>query len=262
MESNLNVKQRAIDMSITERPNPEKIKVTIGIPGYGHVPSLCLLSMGSFIAHGVANGYVHHIGSSVGAYIDRARNEIVRQALGNGSTHLMFLDQDMVIPEMALTRLLSHKKPVVGGIYFGKDDLFTPVVFKVDPFSRPHDVKEYEIAPVSRTSWMPDSGDQEPLKCICGKPDDHLHKVGGTGMGCTLISVSLLRKMKKEFGDETWFSSKECGEDVHFANRCHEMGIPFFMDGVVQCGHIRDQLVSPQHYTWAREQITKKSQSK
>lgn len=233
-----------------DRPNPEKIKVTIGIPGYGHVPSLCLLSMGSFIAHGVANGYVHFIGSSVGAYIDRARNDIVRQALGNKSTHLMFLDQDMVIPEMALTRLLSHNKPAVGGIYFGKDDLFTPVAFDVDPFNRRHDVSEYEMVPCR--AWTPDSNG-DPLVCICGKPDDHLHRVGGTGMGCTLIKTSLFRKMKKEYGDETWYSSKECGEDVHFANRCKEMGVSFYMDGLIQCGHIRDQLVTAQHYIWARD---------
>lgn len=238
--------------SLIKRPDPENIRVTIGFPGYGHVPALCMLSLGSFIAHGVANGYVHNIGSCIGAYIDRARNDIVRQALSNKSTHLFFVDQDMVLPEMALTRLLSHKRDVVGGLYFGKDDLFTPVAFNFDgpAFRRVYDLADDPA--VYRRAWMPDEHDD--LTCPCGKPDDHTHAVGGVGMGCALVTTRLFRKMKNYFGDEEWFSSKECGEDVHFARRCEEMGIPIYLDGFINCGHVRDQLVARQHYDWARQQ--------
>jgi hypothetical protein len=237
-------------------PDPAKTRVTVGIPGYGHVPSLCLLSFGSFTAHGVARGYIHHIGTSIGAYIDRARNDIVRQALGNNSTHLIFIDQDMILPELALTRLLSHNKPCVGALYFGKDDLFTPVAFHLEdkekdiPFSRVYDLADDEA--VFKKAWMPDSTEGDPLKCVCEKPDDHLHKVGGTGMGCTLIQMGLFRKMKKFFGDEMWYSSKETGEDVHFAARCKEMGVDLYLDGFIQCGHIRDHIVTAQNYLWVK----------
>lgn len=239
------------------RLDPSKIRVTIGVPGYGHVPALCLLSFGSFTAHGVAKGFIHHIGTSIGAYIDRARNDIVRQALGNKSTHLMFVDQDMILPELALTRLLSHNKPCVGGLYFGKDDLFTPVAFNLQPsFSRVYDLTDNEA--VYSRGWLPeDQGDT--LKCTCEKPDDHLHKVGGTGMGCTLVKMALFRQMKKHFGDELWFSSRETGEDVHFASRCAEMGIDLYLDGFIQCGHVRDHLVTAQNYLWVKEQKEKQN---
>lgn len=238
---------------LSKLPNPDKTHVTIGVPAYGHIPSLCLVSFGSFVAHSVARGYAKHIATCVGAYIDRSRNDIVRQALGNKSTHLMFVDQDMILPELALMRLLSHNKQVVGGLYFGKDDAFTPVAFELDPFKRVYDLTEQLY--VQAHGWMPGEGEWEALSCTCGKPDDHMHQIGGTGMGCTLIKTSLFRKMAKEYGDQNWFSSKECGEDVHFALRCKEMGVPFYLDGYIQCGHVRDQLVTAQHYVWAKEQL-------
>lgn len=231
-------------------PNPEKIRITVGVPGYGHVPSLCLVSFGSFVAQGVGRGYINNIATSVGAYIDRGRNEIVKQALSNGSTHLMFVDQDMVLPDTAMLRLLSHNQAVSGGLYFGKDDLYTPVAFDFDPFRRVYNLEDDPS--LYRPAWRSD--EDAELACACGKTDDHIHRVGGVGMGCTLIKTSLFRRMKKHFGDELWFSSKECGEDVHFALRCKELGVPIYLDGFIQCGHVRDEMITVRHYQWAREQ--------
>ncbi len=223
------------------KPKKSPIRVQVGVPTYGNSPAICQLSFGSFIGNGVAQGFIHHLGEVDGAYIDRARNDIVRQALANDSTHLFFVDQDMIIPEGTLARLLAHKVPYVGGIYFGKDDWFTPVAFHVDPFYRVYEVDDLPM--VRSKATLPDGIDS----CVCGKPDDHLHKVGGCGLGCTLISMRLFKKV----------SSKETGEDIHFAMRCKEVGVDRLMDGFVQCGHVRNQIVTRQHYDWAKQSAPK-----
>ncbi len=229
---------------MTKRKPP--IRVHVAVPTYGNSPAICQLSFGSFIGNGVAAGLIHHLGEVDGAYIDRSRNDLVRQAIANDSTHLFFVDQDMIIPEGTLQRLVAHKAPIVGGSYFGKDDFFTPVAFHLDPFRRIYELEECPI--VASDVEVPEG----ILDCWCGKPDGHLHSVGGTGMGCTLISIKLLKKIETHFQDERWFSSKETGEDIHLALRCRDLGVERLLDGFVQCGHVRNQIVTRQHYDWAK----------
>jgi hypothetical protein len=210
------------------------------------------------MANGAGAGLIQHAGQIDGAYIDRSRNDLIRQAIRNGSTHIMFLDQDMIIPDHTLRRLLSHGVPYVGGSYWGKDDYFTPVSFHLDPFRR---IYELEDCPTVETQ----AGGVGELDCWCGKADDHLHKVGGMGMGCTLLSTQMLQEMADYFSDnecpcrspfcepERWFSTMETGEDIHLAMRAKEMGIDRLLDGFVQCGHLRTQQVTRQHYEWAKQ---------
>jgi hypothetical protein len=226
----------------------EEVKpdVCVGVPTYGATPAICQLSFGSFIGAGVATGHIKHISEVEGAYIDRARNDLVRMALKSDCTHLCFIDQDMIIPEGSLQRLLRHKAPVVGAIYFGKDDWATPVAFHLDPFARVYDA--IDCLKVPSTAGLPDGVDS----CFCGDKEDHTHRVGGTGMGCTLIEMDLFRRIRDHFKDEMWFSSKDTGEDVHFAIRCKALGVDFLMDGFVQCGHVRNVIVTRAHYDHAR----------
>lgn len=239
------------ELEVVREVEQAPVRVHVGVPAYGNAPAICMLSFGSFIGAGVAQGLIAHLGEVEGAYIDRSRNDLVRQALANESTHVLFVDQDMILPEGCLKRMVQHDVPIVGGSYFGKDDYFTPVSFHLDPFRRIYELDECPI--VDTTAELPDGiGD-----CWCGKPDDHLHQVGGTGMGCTLIKTSLFRQIKDHFKDEMWFSSKETGEDIHFCTRAHEVGVDVLLDGFVQCGHVRNQIITRQHYDWARQNAPK-----
>lgn len=228
-------------------PKQPKYSIHVAVPTYGNSPAICQLSFGSFIGNGVAMGLVQNIGEVDGAYIDRSRNDLVRQALTNGSTHVMFVDQDMIIPEGALQRLVDQRAPYVAGIYFGKDDFFTPVAFHLDPFRR---IYELEDCPSTKSKAKLPKG---VLDCVCGVKKNHVHSVGGAGMGCTLISTKLFKQVDAHFKDERWFSSKDTGEDIHFALRCKEIGVDRLLDGFVQCGHVRNQIVTRQHYDWARQ---------
>lgn len=169
------------------------------------------------VAHNLTNGIAH----SIGAYVDKARNTLVRKALENESTHLLFVDQDMLVPQDALHYLLKHDAPVVGAHYVGKAHPYETVAFNFDPFRRVT------------------LGDYD---------QDGVTEVGGVGMGCTLIDTSVFTQMIEKFGDELWFNIvHDTGEDVWFAQRCAEMGIPILLDAAIQCGHIGETIYTAGH---------------
>jgi hypothetical protein len=161
------------------------------------------------------------------AYVDGARNMIVEEALETPAkdeveiTHLFFHDQDCVVPEGIVERLLAHDLPVVGAVYFGKDADALPVAFDFEPDF--HRITSLDL--------------------------EGLNKVDGIGMGATLISLEVFKEMAWHFGDRWWFRCTEppentphtvrwTGEDVWFAKRCQAMGIQQYLDGGAQCGHI------------------------
>lgn len=52
-----------------------------------------------------------------GTYIAQARDELAREALDWGATHMLWLDSDMVFPKDTLFRLLRHNQYIVGANY-------------------------------------------------------------------------------------------------------------------------------------------------
>lgn len=211
---------------LTPPPGGAIPKVTLGLTLYGHIPALCTLSLVSIAYDGLNAGIIHNLHGCVGMNVSHARNDTCRNAVNAGSTHVWFVDQDMVIPNGALPRLLAHDAPVVSGLYFDKVK-HLPVAFNWDP------VQALETLPTNR---------------------ERLLVVGGTGLGCALIKTSLLRAMSDKYGDLMWFGDKANGEDTYFANRCREMGVPFLLDTGLGCGHVRDEVVVEDHF-WAMKEL-------
>lgn len=118
-----------------------------------------------------------------GTEVGTARNILVDQALhyrhpgGLTVSHVFFVDDDTLIPPYALTRLLSHKRPIVSGLYFAKTDVPQPLMLKD------------ELSGLVE-SWTPG----ELVEC------------DGHGMGCTLIEMRVFRDIAEKglVGTEQW----------------------------------------------------------
>jgi hypothetical protein len=110
--------------------------------------------------------------AAIGAEVGDARNVIVDTALrfshANGWTAgwVMFVDDDVLIPPHAIIRLLSHKVPIVSGLYFAKTD-------EPQPLMLGDDLNGLTL------QWEKDS----LVPC-------RVH-----GMGCTLIELGVFRKL-------------------------------------------------------------------
>lgn len=236
-------------------------RVAWGVPLYASIPAPCVTHLLNHLAYAMSRRQYGVISLVEGAYVDHARNTIVRAALqaanadileGNTDTvtHLFFQDQDVIVPEDVVPRLLAHNLPVVGAVYYGRDQGHLPVAFDLEPFRR---IETFNY--------------------------DGLNKVGGIGMGATLISLDLLRQIRDDgrwntgvFGEtadgvpgdgNTWWyrctesndtEGRRTGEDIWFANICRELGVPVFLDGAARCGHAGIQIITHDHYLAAQEQ--------
>lgn len=199
----------------------EKPHILIAMPMYAHVAPVACMSFISFILQMSAKPYQTTVFTSLNMYVDNARNDAVRIALGEGKqnigpvSHVLFVDSDMVVPTDGLDKLLAHGLASVGGLYFGKLPPFLPVAFNLDPFGR---LKDYE--------------------------SDKLTRVDGLGMGFTLVETHVFTEMRSAFGDDNWFRAGEgIGEDVWFYMRMKKMGLPTYLDTNVKCGHVGELVV-------------------
>lgn len=195
-------------------------RVIIGVPTYKYVPSLSSASLiGGAVIDCANSGLLAQYETRADMYVTMARNEIAMTALNlyreGKVTHLWFIDDDMVIPQGTIRKLIDRKVDVVGSLYFGRN--LQPIIFDI-PFRMRH------VAP--RTG---------------------IHQVDGMGCGSTLIHCSVLEKMSLRYGDSYWFNNSVVpsdkgpmylGEDVHFFMRLHEMGIPCYVDCDASVGHI------------------------
>ena|SRR5437868_4935621 len=206
--------------------NSDPLGVVVGMPCYGSVDPATLVSLIGVLCSDIE--LVRDFICMPFMYVDAARNEITRQALRvSSATHLMFLDNDMVWPHNTISRLATHRVPVVGGNYF----------LKVPP----HDCVAFNIVELSDGVQIVRLEDFTPNLAV-----ELLFEVEGLGLGATLIDLDVLRRMKDHFHDEKWFRSEEGGEDVWFFRRLRQLGIPapVWLDTSLKCGHIASQVIT------------------
>ena len=148
-----------------------------------------------------------------------ARTEVVHKAKAMNFEWLLFIDDDVFIPEDAVNRLLSSGKKIVTGMYWTKTDPARPVIFK-------------------RMGEGP--YDHFPL--------DEIIEIGGAGLGCCLIHMSVFEKFDETntpYFLENWIYKDEkgqnmkcpVGEDHYFYCKAKELGYKVWCDTGCLCDH-------------------------
>lgn len=153
-----------------------------------------------------------------------SRNFFVEKALKEGRwTHILFADDDNLLPLDFLTKALKTKLPIVGAVYLKKTA--TPESIATEVVRCAKDIyQQYSVEPVQ--------GDAEPVAVNC------------TGLGCTLVSIEALRRIKQARGNEPVFhwvwDDKDpagppmVGEDSQFCRDAIACGIqPYVLPNVV-----------------------------
>jgi hypothetical protein len=145
--------------------------------------------------------------------IEAMRNSIVEEALGGSCTHLAMLDTDQVYHQKTITRLLSHKLPIVGCLVYRRYPPFDPIMLRGE-------IGKYQTI----DEWEPNS----------------LVEVDATGTGCLLFDTQVFLKMPYP-----WFrsrthkeSGKPVGEDIGFCSDLKAAGHRIFVDTSVPAGHL------------------------
>lgn len=156
--------------------------------------------------------------------IDTLRNDIVESALNMGSTHLIMMDVDMIYHPKTITRLLSHRLPVVGALCFRRYPPFDSIMLKIAGTGR----EKYE----SIDEWK----------------EDELVEVDATGAGCLMFDMEVFRKMPRP-----WFrfqrdpdSGATIGEDIGFCQDLKAAGYRIYVDTSVPSDHLTTMAVCRQ----------------
>lgn len=139
------------------------------------------------------------------------RTWLVRYAIEQGATHLLFVDADMLFPADLIPKLLAHKKEIVGVKY-----------------------KKREF-PVK---WLYQTLENEP------ESETEIFKVAHTGTGVLLIDLSVFEKLQGpwfNFGRDSQ-GALVMGEDVWFCNSARDAGYDVWIDPTINIGHIGEYI--------------------
>lgn len=162
---------------------------------------------------------------SEGTNLARQRNNAV-ELLGPQAEWLLFLDDDVIVPPDTLTRLYSHKVPIVSALGLVRKPPYQSLA--------------------GWLSYSSESGERSPKFLT---PEDmasnKLIEVDYAATACLLIRVEVFRSM-----DPPWFeigkpNSVTMGEDVTFCLKAKELGFPTYVDTSVRMGHQISAVVFP-----------------
>lgn len=161
--------------------------------------------------------------------IYNARNLIAQKAIEEGFDRVLWLDSDMVIPEDAMTILsddMDKGMDFVSGLYFKRKPPYTPVIYN-DVDWKVNDDGTVEVKAVPFEDYL----------------KNQIFLIDGSGFGCCMTSISLLKDMVEKFG-APFTPLMGMGEDLAFCWRMGKAGYNLFCDSRVKCGHIGQYVYS------------------
>lgn len=166
-----------------------------------------------------------------------ARNLAVKSALQDAPEcdGIVWVDDDVLLPSTAITRLVGYDKDFVTGIVFQKADGFNPLVARWNG---------------NGFAWWKQY------------PENVLAPADGCGFGCCYTSTTMLKAIEKlpDFKKDGWFNqfrsghfgpqSDECSdtdmsEDFSFCMRAKLAGYQLYADTGLLCSH----MIGPKYST-------------
>lgn len=157
--------------------------------------------------------------------IHELRNNIVEKALSAGATSLLMCDVDQVYHPQTVTKLLSHKLPVVGALVHRRYAPFDSLMLKLVS------IDERTNGYVSIDEWEPNS----------------LVEVDAMGGGCTMFDMEVFKKLPYP-----WYrndkpvpvGSHPIGEDIGLFQDLKAAGYRLFVDTSIPAGHLATLIIN------------------
>lgn len=199
---------------------PKNPRLTIGMCTGGTVRAETVRSLLSNMIQLAQNNLAANLLFQIGGYVDVNRNQIVEEALKVGTTHLMFIDNDMIFPDYGVAKLLQNNKDIVGGNYNSR----------LSPTSK-------EISgPVTKMSV-----DGVPVTMLKQDFPTELFKCYAVGTGFMMINTKVFEKMDKPYFNAVIDKqNKHTTEDIEFCRKAGELGFEVWCDPTLEIGHIGD----------------------
>ena len=153
-----------------------------------------------------------------GTLVYAARNRLAIHAVENGFTHVLWLDSDMVFQDCILDDLMFCGKDFVCGRFNARRKPYVSCQFS-------------KLVPLERIDDYP----SEPFRIM------------GTGFGCVLTSVEVLKGVLDKYGT-CFLPMSGFGEDIAFCVRAHEAGIQLWCEPTAVVGHVAHVPIYPEDH--------------
>lgn len=148
------------------------------------------------------------------------RNVIVRQALINDCSHILFIDDDMAMKRESMNLLLEHDVDIVSGLYLRGEYPHQPLIFDV-------------------------IDEQGALYSYLTNDKLGLIPIKAAGLGFCLVRTEVFQRL-----EEPWFRLGELDpeqwcDDIGFFYRLNKLGVKSFCDTRCTLGHIKTMILWP-----------------
>ena len=200
------------------RKEGQRLKTLIAVPCLDMVHTSFVRS---FI--GMAKTEDCHYTFVQNSLIYNARNIIAQNAIAEGFERVLWLDSDITFEPDTLLKLsadMDQGIDYVSGLYFMRATPTKPVIYS-DVWWK-----------VGEGGWV-DTG----KKNFYEYPKESLFPIAGSGFGCVMTSVELLKKVVGQYGSP-FTPMMGIGEDLAFCWRVGQMGLKMYCDSRIKCGHI------------------------
>ena len=175
-----------------------------------------------------------------GSLVYDARNILANIAIKADFDRVLWVDSDMILERDTLKRLnarMDEGRDFVAALAFRRRPPHIPVIY-------------------SQIAMMEDAeGRRVPsITAYEDYPENEVFDVAGSGFGCVMTSVELLRKVRDKYGLP--FSPRVgFGEDISFCMMAHEVGTTLWCDSSVKVKHIGTILIGEEMYKETRNAI-------
>lgn len=169
--------------------------------------------------------------------IEMSRNAIALEALRNGCTHLLMVDDDNPIPADTLEKMLEDDKDIV----------IAPILSRNPDARGVHTLCAFYKREIEGQKLY------DPIEQF--RDDGFLHKIDAGGTGCILIKTQVLAKLNELYParmfertrdvfekpimvDGKEFTERTMSEDVQFCERAIDAGFEVWLDSRIKPLHI------------------------
>ena len=177
------LKQYGIDVELTdEKTLAETPTVAILVPTYRAPEPRMSDSLRAMVEYTRSKNIIVYSGPPIqSSVVHWSRNTMVTELLKSGKpwTHILMVDDDMVVPHDGLVKLLAHQKDIIGGVCTVRQDPPLPVLRHLD----------METGTFER---------------IFDWPDGETFELGGVGAAFTLYSRTAMEQVAQAYFDCLW----------------------------------------------------------
>lgn len=219
-----------------------EVNVAFTSTAYGPLWAPAVTSWLNVVAYTARYVNIQHLGKIGGAgvtdrqYTHQAENQLVKDFLDHPEgTHLFMTEQDMILPNDTIVRLLEIDKDIATGVYFLRS---------AQPEHRGQPCLYKRPAAIAKGG---SPYGQYPVTLF---PTDEPFEIGAAGVGCVLIKRRVLETMPFPWFD---LSAKGYGSDMYFYKHAHDHGFKAWAHPKVMCGQIDYYQTTVDDWRWQLE---------